>query len=314
MRAGGRRPGSWRARRSSGRRTRRRPFARSPARRGGASRTRGRAIGHHHTCRCPPPSSSSTTTRASARPRACCSRPRATRSSARRRTASGRRGSAPACSRMSCCWTSTSPASTGSRSPRGSVDAGAPAIVLDLEPRGRDFGPLDRRAAQGASSPRPSSRARAIEELLACGERAAPGARWHRGHRASLLTRHAVALVPRPATTSSCAASTPASRSAVIGRLHRHRPVRVVAAAGQPGRRAHDRRRLRVVPRRALTQANTTVVFTIGLLLANRCPGLRRCTWCSRSPTGHRRDARAAPLLVAITYAASILLQLGFML
>ena len=147
----------------------------------------------------------------------------------------------PSCSPTSCCWTSASPTSTASTSPRRLTGDPAPPAVILISSR-------------DASRLRPARRRQRRSGFIPKAELSGDALAGAAGDDAAAPRLLGSSAPPGSRSASSSRSSWPASDSAddkahrrrpapLIGcELRRHRPVRLVAAPGQPRRPADGRR------------------------------------------------------------------------
>ena len=215
--------------------------------------------------------------------------------------ARARRG-APGCAPTSSCSTSSSPTSTASTSPPGSPQRRRrPAVVLTSS---RDWSRLGR-----PDRSQRCARLRAEGPKLS-GEALAELARV-RSLRTALIGLGLVGLAA--GMVSSCCDRLGSDHADDVrgrrGRLHaadrlvvhRHRPVRLVAAAREPLRRADDRGRLRLVPRERCSRSDVPGAVRRSAGSSRRSPTRCSSTCSSPSrPAGWRR--RWERFLVGLAY------------
>ena len=214
-----------------------------------------------------------------------CSRRRDSSSSARRPTASRRSPRQGGCGPRSCCSTCSCPASTASRSPRGSPPAPDPPAVVLISSRGAStYGPrLAAARALGFIAKRDLSGREPRERRRV--SRAAPAvARRHRARAARRVGVGRPRLRPR---------GDPGPRHRVDAA--RVRPGRVVAPAGQPHRAAAGRDG-RAVVRRQLRDGRALAVPRPARPPAAHVSGRARPLARRTTRGGRRLRGRRGPL------------------
>ena len=196
-----------------------------------------------------------------------------------------------ACRPTSCCSTWGCPTSTASRSRTAWRGNGGPAVVLISSRECCDYGTLAEGSGARGFITKAELSGETLEALLAM--TSLRRALWLLAFLGVVAGVVPLALALESDHVDNRGMTAGLRPAGGLG-VHRHRPVRLVAPAGEPLRRADDGRGLHVVHRRAVGVRRPRAVHR-GPAPGRCCHTACWCTCCSPSPAARWRGGSPSP-------------------